>query len=333
MYALRKIWKPEIFQGAKRTAGYFEGWYFKCISRDETAGYAFIPGISYAGEDSHAFLQVFDGKNGAYYYLRYPLKEISYSRKELFFKVGDSEFTGSGLQLAVDSSECSLHGNLEFSAFKPWPVRIFSPGAMGWYAFVPKMQDYHGVLSFYHEINGSLQLNGVETDFTGGTGYIEKDWGTSFPSRWIWMQTNNYPGRRASLSVSVATIPWRKRQFTGYIAGFWLDGELYPFSTYCGGKVTEYNIKNENTVELVLQTRRYTLRVTGVKIGGIDLKAPVEGNMTGHVHESLQSEIETELTNREDKTVLFAGKGTSAGIELHGDINGLLSEAVHSSKI
>ena len=50
--------------------------------------------------------------------------------------------------------------------------------------------------------------------------------------------------------------------------------------------------------------------------------------MSGRVHESLQSEIFTELVERNSGTALFARNGTSAGIELHGDIGGMLSEAL-----
>lgn len=328
MYALRKVWKPEIFQGAGKKAGYFEGWYFKCVSRDEGEGYAFIPGIAYSEDDPHAFLQIFDGKRGTYQYVRYPAEDFSYSKKDLFIRIGGSEFSKEKIKLNVRGDGLSVTGSLRLGAFTPWPVRLFSPGAMGWYAFVPKMEDYHGVLSFHHELAGILEINEKKRDFTGGIGYVEKDWGTSFPGRWIWMQTNNYSGTAASLSLSVATIPWRKNQFTGYIIGFRLDGELYPFSTYAGGKIVHYSVSGGNKVDLIVQSRRYELRISAEKIGGTDLKAPVAGNMSGRVHESLRSEVDTELRERRGGTVLFAGRGTSAGIELHGDIDGLLSEAV-----
>lgn len=30
-------------------------------------------------------------------------------------------------------------------------------------------------------------------DFSGGRGYIEKDWGQSFPAAWVWLQINYLP--------------------------------------------------------------------------------------------------------------------------------------------
>jgi hypothetical protein len=76
------------------------------------------------------------------------------------------------------------------------------------------MECYHGVLSFDHKISGSLTINEIEVNFDDGKGYLEKDWGTSIPSSWIWMQTNQFQGDVASLFGSVAKIPRLKNYFT-----------------------------------------------------------------------------------------------------------------------
>jgi hypothetical protein len=63
---------------------------------------------------------------------------------------------------------------------------------MGWYSYVPFMECYHGLISIDHKLQGSLQINGQEIDFTEGKGYAEKDWGTSFPEGYVWMQSNHF---------------------------------------------------------------------------------------------------------------------------------------------
>lgn len=327
MYSLRRIWKPELFQGAKRTGSYFEGWYFKCISRDENEGITFIPGIALSGDDTHAFLQIFDGKRESCRYVRYPAEEFSYSKKTFSVRVGSNRFSSDGLELDLETDDIVLRGKIDFGGLNPWPVRLFSPGAMGWYAFVPKMEDYHGVVSFFHSISGKAVISGREIEFEGGSGYIEKDWGTSFPSRWIWLQSNNFGDARASLSLSVATIPWRKRHFTGYIIGFWLEGRLFSFSTYSGGVIENYSVSGPKEVELTVTNRKYSLHVSARKIGGTKLVAPVKGAMVGHVNESLRSTVYVELSDRKRGETIFSGEGTSAGIELHGDIEGMLSSS------
>ncbi len=328
MYGLRRIWKPEIFQGARQKEGYFEGWYFKCISRDEGEGHVFIPGVAYSKDDAHAFLQIFDGKRETYEYVRYPLQDFRFSKKIFHVTLGENTFSSEGFHLHTRFGDGLVEGDVSFSPINPWPVTLFSPGAMGWYTFVPTMEDYHGVLSFNHSLFGSVRFNRREVDFTGGLGYLEKDWGVSFPERWIWMQSNHFPEEAISISLSIATIPWKKKRFTGYIIGVWIDGRLFSFSTYSGAVIKEYRVVSSEKVELLIRSKKYELRVVGTKMGGTDLKAPVVGLMSGHVHESLVSEIEVLLKERGAKGTVFEGTGRNAGVELHGDIDGLLADAV-----
>ena len=49
-------------------------------------------------------------------------------------------------------------------------------------------------------------IDGKTIDFTNGIGYIEKDWGKSFPNSWIWMQTNHFKYHNASLMASLSSI-------------------------------------------------------------------------------------------------------------------------------
>ncbi len=58
-----------------------------------------------------------------------------------------------------------------------------------------------------------LTINGEPMDLTGGRGYIEKDWGTSFPSAWIWMQCNTFDTPDTSFMLSYARIPWMGSHF------------------------------------------------------------------------------------------------------------------------
>ena len=51
---------------------------------------------------------------------------------------------------------------------------------MGWFAWVPRMECYHGVLGFDHAVQGHIAVDGNTLDFNDGRGYIEKDWGYAF---------------------------------------------------------------------------------------------------------------------------------------------------------
>ena len=119
---------------------------------------------------------------------------------------------------------------------------------MGWYAWVPKMECYHGVLGFDHQITGSLEFNGTELDFTNGRGYIEKDWGVAFPEGYVWMQSNHFNRPRVCLTASIAMIPWLGSAFRGFIVGLWIDRQLYRFATYTGAKTDLIEITDREVI-------------------------------------------------------------------------------------
>jgi len=166
-----------------------------------------------------------------------------------------------------DDASISLKGSIEYENISPWPIPSFmNLGAMGpvGYFLSPFLECYHDVLSFDHKIKGKLAIlnhndenenegrttttnpdfhqNGVEEFFNSecnhdgsyvsSRGYVEKDRGQSFPSLWIWMQTNSFRKQPhnlgTSLFFSVARIPvlttlWSDLEFPGFTAGLWLN--------------------------------------------------------------------------------------------------------------
>ena len=177
--SLRAILSPGVYHGLNKKPPFFEGWYYKLVSADEKSKVAIIPGVI-LGQDAHAFVQVLDGVDGTTAYLRFPVADFLADDQHFAIEIAENRFDDSQLHLALDRPECQLSGEIQLGSLNPWPVTLLSPGVMGWYAWVPQMECYHGVLSFSHALQGTLTLNEKTMDFSGGRGYIEKDWGQSF---------------------------------------------------------------------------------------------------------------------------------------------------------
>ena len=69
--SLRTTLTPAVYHGLNKKPPFFEGWYYKLVSADESNKIAIIPGVI-LGKDAHAFLQVFDGVDGTTAYLKFP---------------------------------------------------------------------------------------------------------------------------------------------------------------------------------------------------------------------------------------------------------------------
>jgi len=320
--ALPRIYHPAAYQGGRVSRRYFEGWYYKQVDEDATKTLAVIPGISYSadGESRHAFVQVVPSW-GKTHYFAYPADTFRWDPRDPFrISIGASTFDRRGISLDLADGECVVVGSLSFGPWAPWPVTAFSPGIMGWYRFVPRMETYHGVLSMDHSVTGSVTFDDELVCFDRGRGYAEKDWGRSFPSSWIWAQSNHFGHRGTSVTVSVAKVPWMTGSFVGNIAGMLHEGVLHRFATYTGAALRCIET-GANEARLVIGDRREELEMHLHGSEALVLKAPVLGAMEGRDAESLGGTLDVTLRSLRGGRVqvLFEGTGRQAGIEIMND--------------
>lgn len=323
-YTIKKTFHPEYFQGNRKIKNYFEGWYYKLVSRDAGSIYAVIPGVSY-GKDrshSHSFIQIINGKNGETKYFSFDIGDFSYSRDGFNISIANNCFSESNVSLNIETGGEEIRGSLNFSNLKKLPGSIFSPGIMGWYTFVPFMECYHGIVSLDHEIKGSLYIEGEKIDYDGGSGYTEKDWGKSFPSSWIWMQSNNFH-EAASFMLSIARIPWLRGHFIGFLSVLMIEGKIYKFATYTGARIVELEISDERVLATI-EDGSHVLKVNALSSHAGLLRAPVSGVMDRRIAESIDATVKLSLSER-DSTPLYSGKGLHAGLEVVGRREELLA--------
>ena len=201
-----------------------------------------------------------------------------------------------------------------------------APGIMGWYSFVPFMECNHGIVSLHHELEGELQIKATSLPnkpirFTDGKGYIEKDWGRSFPRAYVWMQSNHFDTcDRASVMASAAHIPWLGSHFIGFISGMWLEGKLFKFATYTGARKS-LKIEDEQ-VELIFKNPKTELRILAKQAAGTALFSPLSGEMKGKIQESLQAVLHVELLENGHR--IFEGTGRNSGLEVAGAVEVLI---------
>ena len=318
------LYHPEIFQGNLTNEKYFEGWYYKIVSPGEKHAVAVIPGVAlYNASDRHAFIQVINGVAQETSYHRFPLDAFSYSKDELNVSIGNNHFSASSVKLDLPE----LQGEIKWIKTAPLVSSIFSPGIMGWYSFVPGMQCYHGIVSVYHTLQGSTIGSLGPIDWNDGIGYLEKDWGSSFPKCWIWSHCNHFKDSGpASLMASVAHIPWMGKYFPGFIVILWIDGKEYRFATYNGSKMKCMVL--EDRVFLEFKKGDSHLSVHAYKGKTAVLRSPILGQMTGKVNESLQARVDVKFVKAGKE--IWVASGTTVGLEVAGDTTILESETWRS---
>ena len=313
---IRSVFHPEQFQGWTQKQTYFEGWYFKVVNEDETKAFAIIPGIAMDDQGNrHAFIQVLDGKKRTARYHRFDANSFVPATDRFDLKIGNNRFSEQILQ--IDLPE--IKGELEFSGNVRWPNHWYSPGIMGPYTFLPWMECYHGIVSMDHSVNGSFEADGQILNFDQGRGYIEKDWGRSFPSAYLWLQSNHFSQSGISLKTSIAKIPYMGSSFVGFIAGFLLDDELIQFTTY-NRSVLRKSVIDAEKVELVMQNKNFILEIFVQREASTVLASPILGLMDGRIEESMNARVELNLIDRKSQNSVFSDIGRNGGLEVAGKI-------------
>jgi tocopherol cyclase len=318
---LNAFFNPEQFQGWSKKRHYFEGWYFKIVNASETKAFAFIPGIAMDNQyKKHAFIQILDGKQHTSRYYKFKFEDFVPSRGKFKISLRNSVFTE--YSMGIDLPDVS--GRLEFEGNVQWPKPLYSPGIMGPYAFVPFMECYHGIVSMDHTIHGKITFRGEDINFENGRGYIEKDWGKSFPSAYVWIQSNHFGQQGISLKASVAKIPWLRSSFIGFIAGVWLHDRLIRFTTYNHSVLRKLHI-DKSRVELVLENPKFQLQILAQRKASAILASPIQGVMDGRIEESMTSKLEVMLTDKRNNALIFNDTGRNAGLEVAGNIDEIVT--------
>jgi hypothetical protein len=321
-----KSWKlvnnPAAFQGSLKKKKYFEGWYNKLVSADEKSIFTFIPTIAMNKRNgtSHCAIQFYDGIAGKAEYFKYQIKQFK-NLSEFRYKVriGKNLLSENGMKIDIDKNGYRIHGVLKYTELVPWKKKLFQPGVMGILSYFPLLETYHGIVSMNHVVNGTLHINGTDIIFNKGKGYIEKDWGRSFPSSWIWMHSNHFNETDLAFTFSIAKIPFLNLKVNGFLCIIWYQNRYYKFTTYTRARILKLEI-GSNEVEVVIKNRKYILIVRAIKGSSVDLKAPRLGVMEGHCIESMTSKIRIKLlklnNSKDGYDIIIDDYGRNAGLEI-----------------
>lgn len=311
---------PDWYHGQDKKGSFFEGWYFKIVDASERHSYAFIPGIFINSDASktHAFIQVLKGKTGKTTYHHFPFDSFHALPNAFDVRLDKNHFRRDHLSLHIKDADNQIDGELSFEDISPYPVTWTSPGIMGFFGWFPFMECNHGVVSLDHNIKGKLRIDGEDIDFTGGRGYIEKDWGSSFPSGYVWQQSNHFETIGTCLTASIAMIPNFGFTWAGFIIALWHNKQLTLFASYTGAKVEKLSVSDTH-VEWIVSDKTHRLQMRSTRAEGGLLLGPEKTDMHKRVDETMQATIDVTLSTR-DGQILFHETGRNVGLEVVGDI-------------
>ena len=114
-------------------------------------------------------------------------------------------------------------------------------------------------------------------------------------------------------SAGLASAIFSSTAVKGLICTLIVDEKEYRFATYNNTKIIEQEISN-NTINIVLQKNKYLLGITSQYGRGLKLKAPIKGQMSKDIYESISENIKVTLS--ENNKIIFSDTSKNCGLEI-----------------
>ena len=230
----------------------FFGKYFKFISNDR---FCFAVIKSHANEGD--MLQV-----------------ITPSKASFITDPSSMKIEGNAITFDIDQEDISIKGTITLGKLHPLKKKVMGP-----FTYLP-MECRHEIYSMCNTLEGNLLIDGKETSFDNGIGYIEGDSGTNFPKKYVWY---NSVTKDITTTFALASIPFLGFiHFTGILCFVKTKDKEYRFCTYNGAKLKKIDDK-----EIIISKGKYSFILLIDNKDGHLLKAPVKGDMVRYIKENL----------------------------------------------
>lgn len=309
--------KSHKYHKRSKKRPYFEGWYFKHVSSINDFTMSVICAISRSNneDDDHSFIQIITGPEYKSYYIRFDIDEFKYNKTCFEVQIGKNFFSEHHMYLDIENDDIEIKAELNYDNHLNIDSNVYSPTIMGPFSYLPNMQCNHSVISLQNRVSGEIILGDFMYDMKDATGYIEKDWGHTFPESYIWLQgsTEINEKKKVTFMCSIASIPLGGLSFTGLIANITVYDKQYRFATYNSAKIIRLK-KDGNSIEVVLKKNGYKLYIVAQSDSYEVLKAPTDTGMDRDIYESVSGEIYLKLYK--DKKILHHGTLFDCGMEI-----------------
>jgi tocopherol cyclase len=308
------IKNAELFQGEKylnKKKNYFEGWYFKNTNAQK--GISFIPGINIEEMGAKAFIQVITNQKS--YFVNYDIKDFKINNHPFSIRIGDNIFSKEAININIEdkTQDLKIYGNIKYSNSQNINTSMLAPNIMGPFSYLPFMECNHAIISMNNTTNGHIKIKNDTIQFNNDNGYIEKDWGCSFPKSYVWCQGNHFQKSKASFMFSIAEIPFKIFNFQGFICVLQINNEEFRFTTYNNAKIAECDIK-ENSFNITFKRGLYSLNIKSNYNKGLKLAAPIKGKMERNIFESICASAT--ITLKKEKKIIFSDTSNRCGLEV-----------------
>lgn len=288
--------RPSDLRGEFDRTNYFEGWFHKIYSTKHRASFVIIYGYTTGhSADKFGFIQVHI-PNQEPRILYFDKSEVRCDPNQHRLEMGEHELSLEGMNIRTEEFVIDLC----FS--KNEPIRTVK-NSMGYHYFIPNLPCYHAVCNPFHTVSGEIRTTDSQYCFERETGYLEKNWGTSFPEKYLWLHAIDQNDPEMSLLFSQAEIGWFGNTFQRHVGYIRTKDDVVDFRGLKDFRIRIQQIES-NKQHILLNSRDLDVEIIVQTDQHICLLGPEQGKLSRKIVHHADVQVEMLMTRGSDTTKL-----------------------------
>jgi tocopherol cyclase len=294
------IKKPSNLQGNFDRIKYFEGWFHKIYSAKYNASFILIYGYATGNStNKFGFIQVHI-PNQQPLVMYFNKNEIICDSNQHSVQMGEHIFTTNKIDINTKEIGIQLHLN------DNQPINTFK-NSMGYNYVIPNLPCYHAILNKSHNVSGEIRAGDTSFVMNQEKGYLEKNWGTSFPDNYIWLHAVDPTNSDVNLLFSQAEIKWMGQTFLRHLGYLNFENECIDFRQLKNAVVSNSSISPVKQL-IRISSKLIELDISIILGQQIIFKGPEDGALRRDIVHFTDAFIEIKLKrNSETKKFSLVG--------------------------
>lgn len=302
---------PTGFKNKLSKNGFFEGWFQKIYSKEHQFSLVIIYGYTTGNSPNEfGFIQILIPTENAII-LYFPKKQITFNPHTHYVTMGENILSFHTIKISHEDLNIELHSPQNF------PLKSLK-NSMGYAYYLPNIPCYHSVLNFDYKVRGEIKYQQNTYRFDNAMGYMEKNWGTSFPEKYFWLHALEPNNPNVSLLFSQAEIKWMGKSFIKHVGHLRLNGDELDLRT-----LTLFNVSYDNTnpenITITIKSKQIKLEMSFSVAKKYMFKGPLKGKLSRDILHHSDSQIDLKIyQNAEIKMYkLFGNFEMIGGLKLN----------------
>lgn len=266
---------PTQLQGNFSKSNYFEGWFQKIYSQEHNVSFIIIYGFATANStEEMGFIQLYF-PNQEVIRLNFHKDDLYLNRKKHIVKFGSQLISRERIYISTDTFQIDLTISTDKHS-------TFKQKTMGNFYLIRGLPCYHCVIQNNSNVSGEIAINQMHYKLTNANGYLEKNWGTSFPDNYIWLHAIELNNPDNQLLFSQADIIYRNkihRKHLGYVK---ING-VYRDLRRVKKQHISYQQLNPNEFQITIDDIIVELIIPKEKTKNIVFDSPKNGKMCSNI--------------------------------------------------